>query len=585
MLRALTVEEICKKLKPVMGKKVDAIYLRYKLSDDRETRQEIEKALHALFEKKLNTSLLDEKVLLLPPENLTGPYELGTIKYADKEFKPFCLREQDFIRHLCISGMSGSGKTNLAFILLEDFIKKKKPVIVFDWKKSFRPLLKLDKKMLCFTVGNANVSNLFRININQPPEGVDPKEWVGLLCDLITESFFASYGVHKILSETVDKAFRDFGVYNGSKNYPTWYQIKDRLEEMEADMKGKRGRDSEWITSALRIAHALTFGHFGEAINSKNKYSLKVEDLLNKRIVFELNSLSTAEKKFFCEYILTYIYKYKKASDEPRTEDFKSAILVDEAHNIFLKDRAKFMKESVTEMIYREIREYGISLICLDQHISKLSDVVAGNSACNIAFQQMLPQDVDCIAGLMQIRDNRNYFTMLPVGTAIVKLAERHFAPFEMAVPMSKIKKQQVSDKELAKKMKNIIKEDKSLKAFKERCDIKNLKKQLSKVDTICKRSGVKTTGDSSDPALLPISRSYKIAKNQHKFLKFVKTHPGMGVAKVYESLKLSARKGNEHKQELEGLGFVKVVETKDRKGWKKTIHLTALGQKAIDKA
>jgi len=67
MLRALTVEEICKKLKPVMGKKIEAIYLRYKLSDDRETRQEIEKALHALFEKKLNTSLLDEKVLLLPP--------------------------------------------------------------------------------------------------------------------------------------------------------------------------------------------------------------------------------------------------------------------------------------------------------------------------------------------------------------------------------------------------------------------------------------------------------------------------------------------------------------------------------------
>jgi hypothetical protein len=300
MLRALTVEEICKKLKPVMGKKIDLIYLRYKLAGDRETKEEIEKALHAMFEKKLNTSLLDERVLLLPPEKLSGEYELGTVKYADKTFDPFCLREHDFVRHVCISGMSGSGKTNMAFILLEGFIKAKKPFIVFDWKKSFRPLLKQDKKMLCFTVGNANVSNLFRININQPPQGVDPKEWVGLLCDLITESFFASYGVHKILTETVDKAFRDFGVYNGSKNYPTWWQIKDRLEQQEADMKGKKGRDSEWITSALRIAHALTFGHFGEAINCKDKYGIKVEDLLDKRIIFELNSLNNAEKKFFC---------------------------------------------------------------------------------------------------------------------------------------------------------------------------------------------------------------------------------------------------------------------------------------------
>jgi len=54
-----------------------------------------------------------------------------------------------------------------------------------------------------------------------------------------------------------------------------------------------------------------------------------------------------------------------------------------------------------------------------------------------------------------------------------------------------------------------------------------------------------------------------------------------MGVAKVYESLKLSARKGNELKQELVGLGFVTVVETKDKKGWKKAILLTALGDKA----
>lgn len=582
MLRALTVEEICKKLKPVMGKKIDLIYLRYKLAGDKETKEEIEKALHAMFEKKLNTSLLDERVLLLPPGNLDGEYELGTIKYADKTFNQFCLREHDFVRHVCISGMSGSGKTNLAFILLEGFIKAKKPFIVFDWKKSFRPLLKKDKKMLCFTVGNANVSNLFRININQPPPGVDPKEWVGLLCDLITESFFASYGVHKILTETVDRAFKDFGVYNGSKNYPTWWQIKDRLEQQEADMKGKKGRDSEWITSALRIAHALTFGHFGEAINCKDKYGIKVEDLLDKRIVFELNSLNNAEKKFFCEFVLTYIYKLKKASDQSSTDEFKNAILVDEAHNIFLKDRTRFVKESVTEMIYREVREYGISLICLDQHISKLSDVVAGNSACNIAFQQMLPQDVDCISGIMHIRDNRNYFTMLPVGAAIVKLAERHFAPFEIAVPLSKIKKQQVSDKEIAEKMKNIIKENKSLRIFKERCDVKSLTKQLRKVDIICKASGVKTKGNASDLTTQPISQSFNLAKEQKKFLRFCKNKPKMGVAMVYESLGLSARKGNELKQELLGLGFIQVVETKDQKGWKKTIKLTDLGKKAI---
>jgi hypothetical protein len=448
---------------------------------------------------------------------------------------------------------------------------------------------------MCFTVGNPRASNLFRTNINEPPEGVDPKEWVGLLCDLITESFFASYGVHKILTETLDMAFRDFGVYKGSKNYPTWWQIRDRLEQQEADMRGGKGRleqqeadmrggkgrQSEWITSAIRIAYALTFGHFGETITCKDKYVMKVEDLLDKRIIFELNSLNDAEKKFFCEYILTYIYKLKKAKDVARKQEFELAILVDEAHNIFLKDKTRFVKESVTEMIYREVREYGISLICLDQHISKLSDVVAGNSACNIAFQQILPYDVDAVSGLMHIRDTRNFFTLLPVGSALVKLSERHFTPFEIKVPLSEIKKEKISDAELAERMKKVVTGEKKLKVFKERTNIKSLNKQLQRVEHIAKASGVRPK--KGDMLSKPIQESYLLHTTGKKFLKYLKRHPKTGTAKVYEALKLSARKGNEIKKELEGLGFIEVAEVKDQKGWRKVMRLTDLGEKALE--
>ena len=56
----------------------------------------------------------------------------------------FCLREKDFVRHICITGMSGSGKTNLALNILENLSTQRKPFLVFDWKKSFRPLLNKD---------------------------------------------------------------------------------------------------------------------------------------------------------------------------------------------------------------------------------------------------------------------------------------------------------------------------------------------------------------------------------------------------------------------------------------------------------
>ena len=147
----ITVEDMCKKLRPVFGKKIDTLYLQYSLTDSREKRAEIQQALSLLYEKHLNTTLLGEKVLLSPPEEniLKAEYTLADITYADKKISEFGLREKDWIRHVLISGMSGSGKTMFAFGILQNMIEKKKPFIVFDWKKSFRPLLKLDNNLLC----------------------------------------------------------------------------------------------------------------------------------------------------------------------------------------------------------------------------------------------------------------------------------------------------------------------------------------------------------------------------------------------------------------------------------------------------
>jgi hypothetical protein len=637
----LTIEEICKKLRPVLGEKVDILYLKYKLSDNRESRAEIEQALHLLYQKYLNTSLLKEKVLLEPPseEVISGDYPLATISYADKDICTFYLREKDWIRHICISGMSGSGKTTFAFQVIGNLILKNKPFLIFDWKKSFRPLMLVDENMMCFTIGNEKVSNFFKININKPPKGVSPKEWLNILCDLISESFFTSYGVHKLLSETLDRAFRDFGVYQGSDCYPTWFQIKERLEEMETSNRGRSARESEWLSSALRIAHVLTFGSFGETINYKGEGSMDIEWLLDKKVIFELNSLSNAEKKFFCEFILTYIYKLKKAGSDKEEDSFKHAIIVDEAHNIFLKDKTNFVKESVTDMVYRELREYGVSLICLDQHISKLSDVVAGNSACNIAFQQMLPQDIECVASIMQLRDRREYFSMLPVGQAIVKLAERYHKPFLIKAPYVELKKKGVEDEKVKQVMNKKVAFYRRVKKFREACELKNIKKKIERVDSIFKHSGVDTQ-DYSQIYIKPelakkrvnlvnhlqrelsgkiaemlenndlrtikeyfIALGYKnadinrainhVLSSEHKdkpklhsltglereFLKIVNQNMSMPISRVYEKLGISVRKGNELKNKLLGMGLIRLNENRTGEGWTKQVELTTTGE------
>lgn len=490
--RPMSIEELCKKLRPIFGKKIDDVYLKYSLTTNKDQKEEIENALRALYQKHVNNSLLNEKVLLEPPKQdiIKGKYPLGKVIYGEKELYQFGLREKDWMRHMCVTGMSGSGKTTFAFQILGNFIFHKKPFLVFDWKKSFRPLMLLNNKIHVFTVGNDTVAN-FKININKPPAGVDPKEWINLLADLVTDAFGASFGVHKLLVQTLDKAFKEFGIYAQSQNYPTWYQIKDRLEEKAATLN-KKSRESEWLESALRITHAMTFGNFGKAICYKGSDANSIQDLLKNQVIMELASLSNTEKKFFCQFILSYIYKYAKAGNVNTTESFKSVILVDEAHNIFLKDKQNFISESISDIIFREIREYGISLITLDQHISKLSDVVSGNSACNIAFQQMLPTDLELISKLMRLEEEKSYFTKLPVGVGIVRLAERHHEPFTIKAPLIKLKSKSITDANLKSRMKELTKSERRKKVFLEECKQDNLTKKLQDLDLIYKKTGIK---------------------------------------------------------------------------------------------
>ena len=452
--KAIPIEEICRKLKPVLGSKVDDLYLQYSVAESIDEKKEIEAILKAFYNKNLD-ELLSKEILLEPPtqEQVAGDITIGKVFYADKELYDFKLRNEDFPRHVCISGMSGSGKTTLALNLIGQLIEKDKPFMVFDWKKSFRPLMNEDKDLAVFSIGNEVIGNFFKTNINQPPKNVSPKEWISVLTDLISESFSVSYGVHKVLMEALDHAYELNGVYDGSENFPTWKQLKDYLEHRS---EKTRGRESQWIESALRIATVLTFGAFGKIVNAKKSKGIEIEDLLDKKVIFELNSLGNIEKKFFCEFILTYIFKMKKAYDNTSSRTFDHTIIVDEAHNIFLKDRPTFLKESVTDMIYREMREYGTSLICLDQHISKLSDTVKGNSACHIAFQQQLPQDLVEIGDLMQMRQDKDAFAQLPVGTAIVKLSERYTRPFLIKVPFTE-RKGSIVDMEVKERIEAIM--------------------------------------------------------------------------------------------------------------------------------
>ena len=116
-----SVREICQRLKPILGQKVEGIYQAY-LAEDAEGQRQIERYLDLLAARHLPAGLDQASIDLLPPDKdaAAGAYPVGLVEYAGKELYPFGLREEEWIQHMAILGRSGAGKTNTGFIILDE---------------------------------------------------------------------------------------------------------------------------------------------------------------------------------------------------------------------------------------------------------------------------------------------------------------------------------------------------------------------------------------------------------------------------------------------------------------------------------
>ena len=100
------MRQLCLKLRPILGPKVDQIYQAY-FAEDPEGRSQIEHYLELLIAKHLPQKLGQGETELIPPaaEQATGEYRIrsGAI-LSGKHLYPFGLRESEWIQHMAIRG-------------------------------------------------------------------------------------------------------------------------------------------------------------------------------------------------------------------------------------------------------------------------------------------------------------------------------------------------------------------------------------------------------------------------------------------------------------------------------------------------
>ena len=586
------VQELCRKLKPVLGKKVDSLWSAYLAESDADGKADIEQTLELLAGKHLGTDYHIDRSPFPPPAEkfaVAGDIKVGSISYANHSMYPFFLKSDRLKEHILIAGRSGSGKTNLTFVLMEGIMARGIKVLALDWKRGYRDLLALHPQLRVYTVGR-NISPL-RFNPLIPPPGCEPHIWIKLIVDVIANSYFGGEGVISLLVAGLDHLYSQAGIFDNTQtHWPTIQQLLAWLRTVKL-----KGRAAMWQASAERILLAMTYGEFGAVLNTQD--NRHVAELLDHNVVLEMDGLSgSSDRTMFSEALTLYLYRYRLGQGPQ--DRLTNIIILEEAHNLLLKKTSE-AKESILETSIRMVRQYGLGYVFVDQSASLLSKVAFANSYATIALSQKLRCDVQTISSAMNLTDEqKEALNTLEIGTTVIRLADEHPEAFLVKIPLSAVSEGSVSDKLVSNRMACYYTDT-------------SLKRPAESYGTVIPRippadrnnenvEDKKTSKDTRPPSpkesqtklnesfvsksktvydSIPKPPGQAMNREEIRFLADIVNRPVSTTVSRYQRLNLSRRRGNAIRQGLAHAGIIESVNIATRSGQVILYQLTDFGR------
>ncbi|RAZ24486.1 helicase HerA domain-containing protein [Campylobacter hyointestinalis] len=372
-------------------------------------------------------------------ETFDNPLELGyLLQSRNKTNKIVSIDKKSLDKHIFVTGVTGSGKTTTCLNILEN---SNLPFLVIEPAKTeYRILKEKYPDLLIFTLGNDSLAP-FRLN----PFEFFPHESITSRVDMIKASIEAAFDMEAAIPQIIesaiyecyknkgwniatnknkyygDKAFDD-GVYA----FPT---LDDLIIQVENVVK-KQGFDerlkNDYLGSIRARLNGLIVGSKGFMLNTKR--SINFKQLLNQRVVFELEEIRNgSEKSLIMGFILTHLLEAIKSNFEERNEHkLNHIILIEEAHRLLSKYQngdslnKKQGVEVFTDML-AEIRKYGECLMVADQIPDKLAPEILKNTNTKIVHRIFAFDDKKALGNTMALEDEQSDFlSKLRVGEAIV---------------------------------------------------------------------------------------------------------------------------------------------------------------------
>lgn len=384
-----------------------------------------------------------ESFSLKSPANAGGGLPLGRILWNGTPMGRFYLPVSALSRHAFVCGMTGAGKTNTVFKMLEAVGV---PFLVIEpVKGEYRAMSGVYEDLHIYTmrVGTqTGGAEILRINPFWFPMGTSLAFHIDSIRTVIASAFEMSAAMPNILEQCLYSIYISSGwdlVTNRNKYsgqipdeylYPTF---EDLLAEIDAyllkadfgdEVKGNyRGAMSTRLRSFLS-------GSKGLLLNTRSIPDYTA--LSRGRSIIELEGLADdADKCLVMGTILVQYFENLKLTFKSDGSVLKHVMVIEEAHRLFKNvpkqvpgvegaNVAGQLVESLSN-IMAEIRAFGEGMIIVDQSPSKIAEDVIKNSGTKLIHRIDNTGDNQLLQASLLIPDDQTSLPALNQGEALVR--------------------------------------------------------------------------------------------------------------------------------------------------------------------
>lgn len=388
----------------------------------------------------------NENFSLVSPASKDSGMYIGNILWNGTKASRFFLPRQVLNRHAFICGMTGSGKTNTLFKIMEEI---NVPFLVIEpVKGEYRSLISKypDTKIRTMRTSDAETENVevLRLNPFWFPKGANLAFHIDSLKTIISSAFELSAAMPNIVEQCLYNVYLKSG-WNIITNqndyedtlpeeylYPTFSDLTNEVADyLEKSEFGEEvlGNYKGALLSRLK---SFTNGAKGALMN--NSKHLDYGTVMSGRSIIELEGLADdADKCLVMGTILVQYYQYVKIHfhDTDKRKNLKHIIVIEEAHRLFknVKSQNKTSEgaDPVGQLvenlsnIMAEIRAFGEGMLIVDQSPTKIAEDVIKNSGTKLVHRIDNEQDIKMLQSAMLMQKNTIGFSSLAQGEALIR--------------------------------------------------------------------------------------------------------------------------------------------------------------------